>query len=55
MKKVCCYCKVVYGHITPAIGNLPKDAVTHGICPKCMPIAEKELARVIERLQKEKS
>jgi hypothetical protein len=45
MKKICSYCRAHYGETgQPPPPGLPEDAVTHGICPACVPIVEKEIA-----------
>ena len=45
--KVCCYCGVVFGEIKA--NNLPLGIVSHGICPSCLPIAEKELQKSLAK------
>lgn len=45
--KVCCYCGVVFGEIKA--DNLPLGLVSHGICPSCVPVAEKELQKALAK------
>lgn len=54
MKKVCSYCREIYGETPdkPPPG-VPPDAVSHGICPKCLPRANAELDEALRR-QKER-
>ena len=60
MKKICSYCRAHYGDTPdPPPAGLPPDAVTHGICDKCLPAINAELdarieKRKIEKLKREK-
>lgn len=45
--KVCCYCGIVFGEIKA--DNLPLGLVSHGICPSCVPIAEKEFQKALAK------
>lgn len=46
MKKICCYCKKVYGETPqPPPPGAPPGAVTHGICAPCLTIRFPEVAQ----------
>lgn len=50
MKRVCSYCREVYAETPdPLPPGSPPNAVSHGICPKCLPRAEAELDEAIKR------
>ena len=51
----CCYCGAEWGNALKPAPGLPAGAVSHGICARCVPIADAELDREIEKAKKEKT
>ena len=47
MIRQCCYCGETYGNTLKAPPGVPPGAVSHGICPKCRPVAEADADRAI--------
>lgn len=45
--KVCMYCRRVYGSFVAY--NLEPGLVSHGVCPDCVPRAEKQMKIFMER------
>ena len=53
MKRICCYCKRVYGNALKRPPGTRPGTVSHGICPDCAPIADREADRAIAKMKEE--
>jgi len=51
MKRVCMYCKKIYGNSLKLPPGLPKGTVSHGIGPCCIAKANAEVDAAIKKLK----
>lgn len=49
MKVKCCYCGAEWNNNKKLPPTLPPGTVSHGICKKCVPIANAEVDRLLKQ------